>query len=39
MDFEETKDKLIDYLTNQKKQQAVLDYIASLRDSATIEEM
>lgn len=37
--FEETKDKLIDYLTNQKKQQAVLDYIASLRDSATIEEM
>ena len=39
VDFEETKDKLIDYLTNQKKQQAVLDYIASLRDSATIEEM
>lgn len=39
MEFEETKDKLIDYLTNQKKQQAVVDYIASLRDSATIEEM
>lgn len=39
MDFEETKDKLIDFLTNQKKQQAVLDYVASLRDSATIEEM
>jgi peptidyl-prolyl cis-trans isomerase C len=39
MGFEESKDKLIDYLTNQKKQEAVLDYIASLRDSATIEEM
>ena len=39
MDFEDTKEKLIDYLTNQKKQQAVADYIASLRDSATIEEM
>jgi peptidyl-prolyl cis-trans isomerase C len=39
MAFEDTKDQLIDYLTNQKKQQAVLDYIASLRDSATIEEM
>ena len=39
MDFEETKDRLIEYLTNQKKQQAVQDYIASLRDSATIEEM
>jgi peptidyl-prolyl cis-trans isomerase C len=37
--FEDTKDQLINYLTNQKKQQAVLDYIASLRDSATIEEM
>ncbi|HSR88123.1 MAG TPA: peptidylprolyl isomerase, partial [Pontiella sp.] len=39
LDFEETKDQLIDYLTSQKRQQAVLDYIASLRDSATIEEM
>ena len=39
IDFEDTKDKLIDYLTSQKKQQAVQDYIASLRDSATIEEM
>jgi peptidyl-prolyl cis-trans isomerase C len=39
MDFEQTKEQLIGYLTNQKKQQAVLDYIASLRDSATIEEM
>jgi peptidyl-prolyl cis-trans isomerase C len=37
--FEDTKDQLIEFLTNQKKQQAVLDYIASLRDSATIEEM
>lgn len=39
VDFEDTKEKLISFLTNQKKQQAVLDYIASLRDSATIEEM
>lgn len=39
VDFEEAKDQLIVYLTNQKKQQAVLDYIGSLRDSATIEEM
>jgi peptidyl-prolyl cis-trans isomerase C len=39
MDFEEAKDKLVDYLTNQKKQQVVMDYVASLRDSATIEEM
>jgi peptidyl-prolyl cis-trans isomerase C len=39
MAFEETKEQLIDYLTSQKRQQAVLDYIASLRDSATIEEM
>lgn len=39
VDFEEAKEQLVVYLTNQKKQQAVLDYIASLRDSATIEEM
>jgi peptidyl-prolyl cis-trans isomerase C len=39
MDFEEAKGKLIDYLTNQNKQQVVMDYVASLRDSATIEEM
>jgi len=39
MDFEDSKEQLINYLTNQKKQQAMLDYIASLRDSATIEEM
>jgi len=37
--FSEVEDQLIAYLTNQKKQQAVNDYIAGLRDSATIEEM
>jgi len=39
MSFEDSKEQLINYLTNQKKQQAVMDYVASLRDSATIEEM
>ena len=37
--FDEAKDQIIGYLTNQKKQQAVQDYIKSLRDGATIEEM
>ena len=37
--FEEAKDRIVDFLTNQKKQQAVADYIKSLRDSATIEEL
>jgi len=39
MSFEDSKEQLINYLTNQKKQQAVMDYVDSLRDSATIEEM
>jgi len=39
MDFEDSKEQLINYLTNQKKQQAVVDYVDSLRNSATIEEM
>ena len=37
--FDEVETQLIAYLTNQKKQAAVSDYIAGLRDSATIEEM
>ncbi len=39
MAFDEVKDKIIAYLTNQNKQQAVSDYIEGLRNSATIEEM
>lgn len=35
--FDEAKEQITTYLTNQKKQQAVTDYIKSLRDSATIE--
>ncbi len=37
--FEEAKEQIIGYLTGQKKQQAVQDFIKSLRDSATIEEI
>jgi len=37
--FDEAKDQIIAYLSNQKKQQAVQDYIKSLRDGATIEEI
>ncbi|WP_372794021.1 peptidylprolyl isomerase [Pontiella sp.] len=37
--FEEAKEQIISYLSGQKKQQAVQDYIKSLRDSATIEEI
>ena len=39
VEFEEAKEQLITFLTNQKKQEAVADYIKSLRDSATIEEI
>jgi len=39
VDFDEVKDQLIQYLTNQKKQKAVSAYLADLRNSATIEEM
>ncbi len=39
VEFDEVKDQLISYLTGQNKQQAVSDYLASLRDSATIEEL
>jgi peptidyl-prolyl cis-trans isomerase C len=37
--FDEAKDSIIAYLSGQKKQQVVSDYIKSLRDSATIEEL
>ena len=37
--FEEAKEELIAGLSQQKKQQAVADFIKSLRDSATIEEI
>ena len=37
--FEEAKEQILGYLTNQKKQQVVGDYMKSLRDSATIEEI
>jgi peptidyl-prolyl cis-trans isomerase C len=39
VEFEEVKENLIEYLTGQQKQQAVGDYLQSLRDSATIEEL
>ncbi len=39
MDFETVKEQIGPYLTNQKKQQAVSEYIKSLHDSATIEEI
>jgi peptidyl-prolyl cis-trans isomerase C len=37
--FDESKERIIDYLSAQKKQQAIADYLESLRDSATIEEL
>lgn len=37
--FDDVKDQVIEYLTNQKKQEAVSSYIEGLRNSATIEEM
>jgi peptidyl-prolyl cis-trans isomerase C len=39
VDYEEAKEQIIGFLSGQKKQQAVADYIKSLRDSATIEEI
>ncbi len=35
--FEEAKEQLIPFLSNQKKQQVIADFVKSLRDSATIE--
>jgi len=37
IDFEEAKEQIIAFLSGQKKQEAVTDFIKSLRDSATIE--
>jgi peptidyl-prolyl cis-trans isomerase C len=37
VDFEEAKEQIMAFLTNQKKQEAVTEFIKSLRDSATIE--
>ena len=37
VEFDEAKEQIISFLTGQKKQEAVADYIKSLRDSATIE--
>ena len=37
--FEEAKEQIIAFLTGQKKQEAVQEYIKGLRDSATIEEI
>lgn len=37
--FEEAKEQIMTYLSGQKKQEAVQEYIKSLRDSATIEEI
>jgi len=37
--FDESKDQIIGYLTTQKKQQAISDFVKGLRDSATIEEL
>lgn len=37
--FDEAKEQIMAFLSGQKKQQAVADYIKSLRDSATIEEI
>lgn len=36
--FDEVKDQLINYLSGQKKQEAVVAYVESLRAEATIEE-
>ncbi len=36
--FEEAKDQIVAYLSTQKKQQAIADYVRSLRDGATIED-
>lgn len=37
--FDEAKESITAYLSGQKKQKVVADYIKSLRDSATIEEL
>jgi peptidyl-prolyl cis-trans isomerase C len=37
--FEEVKDRIMDYLKNQKIQKGVLDYIAQLKEKAKIEKI
>jgi peptidyl-prolyl cis-trans isomerase C len=37
VEFDETKEQIVAFLSNQKKQQTVADFLKSLRDSATIE--
>ncbi|VGO15900.1 Foldase protein PrsA 1 [Pontiella desulfatans] len=37
--YDEAKEQIVAFLSGQKKQQAVADFIKSLRDSATIEEI
>jgi peptidyl-prolyl cis-trans isomerase C len=37
VDYEEAQEQISTFVTNQKKQEAVTEYIISLRDSATIE--
>lgn len=39
VDYDESKEQIIGFLSGQKKQQAVEEFIKSLRDSATIEEI
>lgn len=37
--FETAKNQIIEFLTNQSKQQVISSYIENLRDQATIEEL
>ena len=37
--FQTAKDQIIEFLTNQSKQQVISSYIETLRDQATIEEL
>ena len=37
--FEEAQVQIVDFLTNQKKQQVISSYIEELRNKATIEDI
>ena len=37
--FQTAKDQIIEFLTNQSKQQVISSYIETLRDQANIEEL
>ena len=39
VDFEESEEQIVGFLSGQKKQEAVAEYLKGLRDSATIEEI